>query len=140
MVTLYYEDEYATIELDESIPCVRLKLEGLPRFSEHYQFVQTKRMELIHREIKNHKQLHMLTDSRMAGPVLPEDIKYFKDFVMPEMERAGIRYLAIVMPISFFTRITIGEMTADSGSIEVRYFDSLREAREWLRSKSSSLL
>jgi SpoIIAA-like len=140
MVKLFYQDEYATIELDESIPCVRLKLDGLPRYSEHYQFVQMKRLELMHKAIKNHKLLHMLTDSRTAGPVLSEDVSYFKQKVMPQMELAGIRFLAIVMPSSLFTRMTIQEMTDNSGQIEVRYFDSLRDAREWLKNKSPELL
>lgn len=82
----------------------------------------------------------MLTDSRTAGPVLGEDVEYFKERVMPEMEQAGIRFLAIVMPSSLFTRMTIQEMTQDSGKISVRYFNLMREAREWLRSKSPALL
>lgn len=53
MATLYYKDDYATIELDDSIPCVKLKLDGLPRYSEHYQLVQKKRLELIHRDRKS---------------------------------------------------------------------------------------
>ncbi len=139
-VKLFYKDEYATIELDESIPCVRLKLDGLPRYSEHYQFVQTKRLELMNQESKRHKLLHMLTDSRTAGPVLGEDVDYFKTHVMPEMQKAGIRFLAIVMPASLFTRMTIQEMTENSGLVTVKYFDSMREAREWLQSKSPELL
>lgn len=140
MVKLFYQDEYATVELDESIPCVRLKLDGLPRYSEHYQLVQTKRLELLQQEVKRHKLLHMLTDSRTAGPVLGEDVDYFKQRVLPEMDRLGVRYLAIVMPASKFTRMTIQEMTENSGNITVRYFESMREAREWLQSKSPELL
>ncbi|HZB13074.1 MAG TPA: hypothetical protein VE467_08605, partial [Chryseolinea sp.] len=85
MVKPFFKDEYATLELDDSIPCIKLTLEGLPRYSEHYQFVQQKRIELIKQEIRNYPKLHMLTDSRMAGPVLDEDINYFKQHVMPEM-------------------------------------------------------
>ena len=139
-VKLFYQDEYATIELDESIPAVKLRLDGLPRYSEHYQLVQAKRLELMHRELRNHKMLHMLTDSRTAGPVLGEDVNYFREKVMPEMDRAGIRYLAIVMPSSLFTQMTIREMTENSGNVTVRYFDSMRDAREWLKNKSPELL
>jgi hypothetical protein len=139
-VTLYYQDEYATLELDESVPCVKLKLEGMPRFSEHYHFVQTKRLELMKEGMKRHKLLHMLTDSRAAGPVLEEDVNYFRERVMPEMEKAGVRYLAIVMPSSVFTRMTIQDMTSNANLITVRLFESIREAREWLRSKSPELL
>jgi hypothetical protein len=139
-VTLFYQDEYATLELDESVPCVKLKLEGMPRYSEHYQLVQGKRLELMREGMKRHRLLHMLTDSRTAGPVLEEDVQYFREKILPEMERSGVRFLAIVMPGSVFTRMTIQDMTSNTNSITVRYFDSTREAREWLRSKSPELL
>ncbi len=139
-VTLYYQDEYATLELDESVPCVKLRLEGLPRFSEHYQLIQAKRLELMKEGLKRHKMLHMLTDSRLAGPVIEEDVRYFRENVLPEMERAGVRYLAIVMPSNVFTRMTIQDMTSNTNLVTVRSFDSIREAREWLRSKSPELL
>lgn len=133
MAKPYFEDEYAIVELDETIPCVKLTLNGIPRYSEHYQFVQEKRLELIRNEVGNYPRLHMLTDSRTAGPVLDEDVIYFKTHVMPAMERAGIRYLAIVLPANKFTQLTIKEMTTGAEIIKVRYFDSMREARAWLR-------
>lgn len=137
MVKQFYKDDYATIELDDEIPCVKVTLHGMPRFSEHYQLVQIKRLELMHREVKNFDVLHMLTDSRAAGPVLNEDVSFFKQSVMPEMERAGIRFLAVVMPAGKFTRQTIKEMIIDASTTEVRMFDDMREARAWLRSKST---
>lgn len=139
MVKQFYKDEYATIELDDEVPCVKLTLQGMPRFSEHYQLVQIKRLELMHRELKNFERLHMLTDSRAAGPVLNEDVEFFKQSVMPEMERAGIRFLAVVMPTGKFTRHTIKEMVADASTAEVKMFDDMREARAWLRSKATVL-
>lgn len=133
MAKPYFEDEYAVVELDETIPCVKLTLNGVPRYSEHYQFVQEKRLELIRSEVGNYPRLHMLTDSRTAGPVLDEDVTYFKTHVMPAMETAGIRYLAIVLPANKFTQLTIKEMTTGAEIMKVRYFDSMREARAWLR-------
>lgn len=129
----FYKDEYATLELDDSIPCIKLTLEGIPRYSEHYQFVQQKRLELIRQEIGNYPKLHMLTDSRTAGPVLDEDVQYFKEHIMPAMEKMGIRYLAVVMPSSKFTRLSIVEMERAREVMEVRNFESMREARSWLR-------
>lgn len=133
MVKPFYKDEYATLEMDDSIPCIILTLDGLPRYSEHYQLVQQRRLELMLQEIRNYPKLHMLTDSRTAGPVLDEDVVYFRSHVLPEMEKAGIRYLAIVMPSSKFTQLTIKEMTEGSKVMNVRYFSSMREARHWLR-------
>lgn len=129
----YYQDEYATIELDDSIPCIRLTLTGIPRYSEHYQLVQAKRLELMKQEIRNYPKLHMLTDSSGAGPVLEEDVAYFKKIVLTEMQKAGIRFLAIIMPGNKFTQLTIKEMTEQTGTITVKYFDTMREARLWLR-------
>ena len=139
MVKPYFKDEYATLELDDSIPCIKLTLEGIPRYSEHYQFVQQKRLELIRQEIRNYPKLHMLTDSRTAGPVLDEDINYFKTQVMPEMEKIGIRYLAVVMPSSKFTRLSIKEMEEGASVMKVRNFESIREARSWLRKMTSTV-
>lgn len=136
MVKLFYKDEYATIELDDEVPCVKMTLRGVPRFSEHYQLVQVKRLELMHREIGNFEVLHMLTDSRAAGPVLNEDVDFFKHNVLPEMERVGVRYLAVVMPTGKLTRMTVHEMVADASATEVKTFEDMREARLWLRSKT----
>ncbi|MBT1687427.1 hypothetical protein [Dawidia soli] len=137
MASPYYQDEYATIELDASIPCIQVTLNGIPRFSEHYQLVQLKRLELLQREKANFPKLHMLTDSRTAGPVLDEDVRYFKENVMPAMEAAGIHYLAIVMPSNKFTQLTIREMTEGSEKVYVRYFDVLADAKRWLKEMSA---
>lgn len=133
MIKPFFKDEYATIELDDSIPCVKLTLNGVPRHSEHYNLVQSKRIELVNREIGNYHKLHLLTDSRTAGPVLDEDVEHFKTHVLPAMENAGVRYLAIVMPSSKFTQLTIKEMTQHARVMTIRYFESMREARLWLR-------
>jgi hypothetical protein len=133
MAKPFFEDEYALIEFDETIPCVKVTLRGVPKGSEHYQLVQAKRLELMAQEVRNYPKLHMLTDSTTAGPVLDEDISYFKDEVMPAMEKAGVRYLAIVVPTNKFTQLTIREMTQDAEVMKVRYFDSLRDAKQWLR-------
>ena len=92
----------------------------------------------MHQQIRNYPKLHMLTDSRTAGPVLDEDVLYFKEHVLPEMERGGIRYLAIVMPSSKITQLTIQEMTEKTNAITVRYFEAVREARLWLRKMTSA--
>jgi len=136
MVKQYFKDDYATLELDDEIPCVRLTLRGVPRFSEHYQQIQLKRLELMHNELKNFEALHMLTDSRDAGPVLTDDVNFFKEQILPEMERAGIRYLAIIMPSGKFTRLTVKEMIADADTMQVEIFKQMRDARVWLKSKS----
>ena len=133
MTKPFFEDEYAVIEFDETIPCVKVTLRGVPRGSDHYQLVQAKRLELMAQEIRNYPKLHMLTDSTSAGPVLDEDIMHFRDQVMPAMVKAGVRFLAIVVPTNKFTQLTIREMTQEADIMKVRYFETLRDAKQWLR-------
>lgn len=140
MVKLFYKDEYTTIELDDEVPCIKMTLYGVPKFSEHYQLVQIKRLELLHREVANFEILHMLTDSRSAGPVLHEDVEFFKLNILPEMERVGVRYLAVVMPTGKLTRMMMHDMVVDANTIEVKTFEDMREAKIWLRSKTSVYL
>ena len=129
----FYHDEYAKLELDDSGPCVRLTLNGVPRCSDHFKMVLHKLLELIHREIKNYPKLHMLADSRKAGLVLDEDVDFFKTQVLPEIEKTRVRFFAIVMPTNKFAQLAIRDMTHDARVITARYFDSMREARAWLR-------
>ena len=70
----FYEDEYATVSFVESIPCVKIKLSGVPHSSEHYQSVQDKVISLLERESINYCRLHFLSDQSKAGLVLEEDI------------------------------------------------------------------
>ncbi len=79
MVKVFYQDEYATIELDDSIPCVKLTLDGVPRLSEHYELVQKKEIGTHASGDSQLPKLHMLTDSRTAGPVLEGDVAHFKE-------------------------------------------------------------
>jgi hypothetical protein len=138
MIKPFYQDEYACVELDDSIPCIKLTLTGIPKSSEHYEMVQSKRIELMKREIKNYHKLHMLTDSRTAGPVLDDDVEHFRSVVMPAMEKAGIRFLGIVMPKNKFTQLTIKDMTDITKVMTVKYFESMREARHWLRKMTAA--
>jgi hypothetical protein len=129
----YFQDDYATITLDESIPCIRTELNGVPRSSEHYQYVQLKRLELVLQEIGKYPKLHLLTDSSNAGPVLDEDVEHFRRNILPEIEKAGVQNLAIVLPKSKYTILTIREMTEHTHSITVRYFETIQEAKIWLK-------
>ena len=136
MVKQYYKDHYACIELDEDVPCIKFTALGLPRFSEHFQLVQLKRLELLHQEIKNFDLLHLLTDSRQAGPILDEDVSFFTLSVLPEIENLGVKFWAVVLPSGKFTRYIAKQMLGKSQHIEVCMFDDMREAKSWLRSKS----
>jgi hypothetical protein len=131
----FYEDQYAMVSFVESIPCIKVKLSGVPQSSEHYQFVNEKLLEVITSETQNYCRLHLLTDSTKAGLVLDEDITYYKMNVIPAMEKAGIRYHAIVLPESLFGRMLIDQVSLATKKLKVEYFNTISGASKWLKNR-----
>jgi hypothetical protein len=130
-----YEDQYANISIIDAIPCIRVRLHGVPQSSDHFQFVQNKLVECIQAGLRNFTQLHLLTDHTKAGVVLDEDMNYYKTVVVPAMEKAGVRYHAIVLPESLLVRLMIDEATVSTRKTKVEYFHSVRSASKWLRNR-----
>jgi hypothetical protein len=130
-----YEDQYASLSVVESVPCVKVKLSGVPKGSDHYQFVQSKLLETIRNQISNYCRLHLLTDSSEGGLVLDEDMTYFKTNIIPAMEEAGIRYHAIVLPQNFFARVIKSQTALSNRKLKVEYFDSVLNAFKWLKKR-----
>ena len=131
----FYEDQYANVSVVESVPCVKIKLSGFPNGSDHYQFVQSKLLEIIWNQINNFCRLHLLTDSTEAGLVLEEDIMYYKMNIIPRLEEAGIRYHAIVLPPNFVARWIRNQMALSNHKLKVEFFDKLQDARRWLKKR-----
>lgn len=129
----FYEDQYASLSVVESIPCVKVKLSGFPRGSDHYQYVQTKLLETIRDQAGNYCKLHLLTDNTEAGLVLDEDMTYFKSNIIPAMEEAGIRYHAIVLPQNFFGTVIRSQTSLSNRKLKVAYFDTVTRASKWLK-------
>ncbi len=131
----FYEDQYAMVSFVESIPCIKVKFSGVPHSSEHYQFVHSKLLEFIESQVHNYCKLHLLTDSSKAGIVLNEDIVYYQMNVIPAMEKAGIRYHAIVLPERSFVRLFHNQASAATKKLKVEYFNTVSGACKWLRNR-----
>lgn len=129
----FYEDEYASVSVVDSVPCVKVKLSGFPKSSDHYQFVQSRLLEAIRNQIGKYCRLHLLTDSSEAGLVLDEDVMYYKMKIIPAMEEAGIRYHAIVLPQNFFAQWIRNQTTLSNRKLKAEYFDSVLSAFRWLK-------
>jgi hypothetical protein len=129
----FYEDQYASVSVVESVPCVKVKLSGFPRGSDHYQYVQSKLLEAVRKTANVFCRLHLLTDNTEAGLVLDEDMVYFKSNIIPAMEEAGIRYHAIVLPQNFFGKVIRSQTALSNRKLKVAYFDSVIRASKWLK-------
>jgi len=130
-----YEDQYATVSYNDAIPCIKVKLNGVPQSSEHYQFVHYKVLECITSGTANYIRLHLLTDCSKAGPVLDEDMDFYNQQIIPAIEKAGIRYHAIVLPESFFARMIINQIIQSTKKLKVEYFNTVSGASRWLKNR-----
>jgi hypothetical protein len=131
----FYEDQYAMVSFVESIPCIKVKISGVPHSSEHYQYVHIKLLECINSEMENYCRLHLLTDSTKAGLVLEEDLEYYQMNVIPALEKAGIRYHAVVLPESLFVRLIVNQTSLSTKKLKVEYFNTVSGASKWLRNR-----
>ena len=129
----FYHDQYAMVTFVESVPCIKVKISGVPHSSEHYQFVHSKLIEVIRSEVENYCRLHLLTDSSKAGVVLDEDFDYYRMNVIPALEKAGIRYHAIVMPEGLIARLTLSQNGLSTKKLKVEYFNTISGACKWLK-------
>jgi hypothetical protein len=130
-----YHDQYASVTFNDAIPCIKIKINGVPQSSEHYQFIHLKVMDFIFAGKKDYVDLRLLTDNSEAGLVLDEDIDFYETTVVPAMERAGIRYHAIVLPEKSLLRFVLSQRLSSTKKVKVAFFDSARRASYWLRSR-----
>jgi hypothetical protein len=133
---IYYEDEYAVVSFMDSIPCVKLKLTGIPICSDHFQLVYEKFLEKVNIERKNYFRLHMMTDCSKAGVISTEDVEFYRSTVLPEIVKAGVKYHAVVMPESLIGKLFMKEIVDCSKtirSLKIEFFKSAFSAYTWLR-------
>lgn len=129
----FYEDEYASVSLVESIPCIKATFSGVPRCSDHYKLVHLKLLQFIQGEIRKYDRLHLLSDITKAGIVLEEDLTYYKMHILPAIGEAGVRHHAIVLPESAFGKFFIGQVELSTKKLRVECFNTVADARKWLK-------
>lgn len=129
-----YQDQYASVSFVDTVPCIKLKLSGVPQSSEHYQYIHFKLMDFIYAGAKEYFNLRLLTDNSEAGLVLDEDIDFYETTVVPAMEKAGLRYHAIVLPEKSLLRYVLSQRSLSTKKVKVEFFDSARRASYWLKS------
>jgi hypothetical protein len=131
----FFEDEYASVSFVESVPCVKLTLSGVPHSSEHFQFVHGKVLEFVNLEVDNYCKLHLLTDSTHSGLVLQEDIFFYQTYILPALEKAGIRYHGIVLPQSILGKLMLRDVSLSTKKLKVEFFNNVSGACKWLKNR-----
>ena len=75
----------------------------------------------------------LLADCRLQKVLSPADQDRANEEWMPRALAAGLKRFAVVLPESVLASMNIKERLAQgTGVLQVAYFDSVDEAREWL--------
>jgi hypothetical protein len=82
----------------------------------------------------------LLTDSRKAGPLIPDDIAFFRTKVVPRFASLGIRKVAVIEPESIFSKLVIRDMMEGARTVELLLFGCEEEALEWLQKTPEPVL
>jgi hypothetical protein len=128
----YYSDSYATIEWSQELRCVKTTLTGIPRHSHHFRQIQRKRIEFISLLKDRFTDFHILTDSRKAGPLIPEDVNFFKTKIIPRLASLGVTRVAVVEPESIFSKMVVRDMIDGATKVRLALFSTEEMAKDWL--------
>ena len=117
------------VTLDAGIPCVLL-VWGSYATSAQLRFVYECALELLRRNA-----LHKMLGDDSALPVIPvDDQVWLREDWMPRAIAAGLKVAASKCPNGFFGKQSVANvMSGAPPGIALRSFDTLDEARTWLR-------
>jgi hypothetical protein len=90
------------------------------------------------RAMTDHQGSRWLFDGRDMNAIKPSELRWITEVWLPRALAAGLRVAAIVMPTSGKAMNNIDDMAkAAENEIEVRYFSSVENARQWLGPSAS---
>jgi SpoIIAA-like len=91
------------------------------------------------RAMTDHQGSRWLFDGREMNAIKQSDLRWITEVWLPRALAAGLRVAAIVMPTSDTAMKNVDDMAkAAEDEIEVRYFSSVENAREWLAVSAQS--
>ena len=117
---------------DKATNCALLSFRGFLTTQEFIAIAE--QGHTLRLQYNSNKQLNDIED--MA--VLTQDIqKYLKDIWFPKAVKTGLKYFAFVIPKNALGMMSMkgANTEADKTGIDIKYFDSLSEAKKWLISK-----
>lgn len=81
-----------------------------------------------------------LVDISNSAVIKAEDTSWAAQYAIPRAMQCGLKYYGFVMPISFFTQVSLKNFTEELHQplLELGFFKSLQEAKAWAKEKSST--
>ncbi|MCU0444976.1 MAG: STAS/SEC14 domain-containing protein [Microscillaceae bacterium] len=135
----YFQAGEHYVRFDAEVPCVIIE-NNIYTTSEDFRSALTKTLECFVEHVKNHPKLGWLADTSNAEVFRDEDIAWVNNELNPQMIAGGVRYIAFAVPKDVFATMGIEEYTenTDPDAINIKYFTTKAEAKEWLKAVNLS--
>lgn len=127
---VYFElSGVASVKWDQSLSAVVTEWEGWANPDEFSGMLQA---EI--RALRAHRGSRQLVDCRRQKGLRQADQEKADQDWLPKAVAVGLRQLAVVRPTSGLAAMNLIERLSKvrEGTVEVRYFDTVEEARAWL--------
>ncbi len=128
-----FENEYVTISIDESVPCLEwIGKKFIP--SDEFRASEKKSLEFYQEYKKKYPRLEWFVDARDIGPISPADTQWVAIEILPNFAEAGLKKEVFVVPTSALGKMAVKNYISDVGkTVEMKVFDKVNEAKNWLK-------
>lgn len=92
-------------------------------------------------KVEEYKPTKLLLDARKANfPITPEIQEWLNENVLLRTSVAGLKYVAIVLPIDFIPQLSMEQAMEEPNGVlfNTKYFADMAEARLWLLSDTNN--
>lgn len=109
----------------------------------HFQgFLGTEKFKQIAEQLhdlrKKHSSSKQMNNIEQMKVLTPEVQKWLNEVWFPKAKITGLKYFAFVVPKDVFGKVSMENANKNSevtGGIEIKYFTTESQAKEWLKSK-----
>jgi hypothetical protein len=121
-----YKTTTVTVAIEEKTKVMTQKWNGYSS-SQVFREAIDKSLEAV----KKNGVKAILNDTLEQAVVKPEDSQYAAS-VMPKLFISGLKAMAIVLPKSVFTQMSIKKFQEDTKGANIKLFTSTADASEWI--------
>lgn len=121
-----YQTSTVTVAIEEKTKVMTQKWNGFSS-SEVFREAIDKSLEAV----KKNGVKAILNDTLDQAVVKPDDSQYAAS-VMPKLFMSGLKAMAIVLPKSVFTQMSIKKFQEDTKGANIKLFTSNTDAKEWI--------
>jgi hypothetical protein len=130
-----YDDTFCAISYHPELKFVHVVWKGLYVDGEDFRKIHFAVVDALEQTKSN----CIIGDAREMKMIWKEDRKWLNDEWYPMAVKAGFRHLVLLLSTDSYNELAIKEIVEKHGDafVETSYFDSMDDAKKWIKKKSS---